>query len=83
MKSFKGYLRWLIEALEYKGQKAHKFAVELGVDKHLYKRLSEFLEWVVHHQDSILKTKGTELAQVKHNLRLIKHNIDITIDKLN
>ena len=29
MKSFKGYLRWLIEALEYKGQKAHKFAVDL------------------------------------------------------
>ena len=29
MRSFKGYLRWLIEALEYKGQKAHKFAVDL------------------------------------------------------
>jgi len=64
-------------------EKAHKFAVELGVDKHLYKRLSEFKDWIVLHQNSILKTKGTELAQVKHNLRLIKNTIDKTLDKLN
>jgi hypothetical protein len=62
--------------------KAHKFAIELGVHKNIYKKLDDFKEWIVNHQDSILKTKGTELVQVKHNLRLIKHNIDITIDKL-
>jgi len=62
-------------------KKALKFAKELGVDKHLYKRLHEFNEWLFHHKDSILKTKGNELAQVNFNLKKIKIQIDKILDK--
>jgi hypothetical protein len=62
--------------------KAHKFAIELGVDRNIYKNLNDFKEWIVNHEDSILKTKGTELAQVKHNLRLIINKLEHIMNNL-